>query len=160
MPARRAFTMMEVLAVLALMALIAGIVAVNHEALLPALRARPPETALRESIRIALRAARESGRRTLLSHDPAAAELVVAGDDGSLVERIPCGKPGKTRIRFLPPEPDDRRIGDESHSRVEFSPAGYLRPVSIELTEGDRRRVFRCDALSGLLAELREGGRP
>lgn len=150
---RTAFTLVETLAVLALFALMTGIVVMNHDALLPALRAESPETVLRTGFRSALRTACETHRRTALRFDRAKSVLIVYSDTADIVAEASCGKPGKTLVRFLDPtveRPDD---SDPGYGRIEFSPEGHHRPVRIELkTEGKARR-FLADPFSGLLTE-------
>ncbi len=148
---RAAFTLFETLAVLALFALIAGIVASNHDALLPALRAESPEAALRGAFREAMREAAASGRRTALRFDATESKLMVYSDSGDIIKQSPCGSPGKTRLRFLDPSVERHDAADPGSPRVEFSPDGHHRPVLVELTTGDTVRRFRAEPFSGFL---------
>lgn len=150
---RAAFTLVETLAVLALFALMTGFVVMNHDALLPSLRAESPETVLRGGFRTAMRTACENRRRTVLRFDSAKAVLTVYSDTGDIIAGAPCGKPGQTGVRFLDPtveHPDDI---DPGYGRVEFSPEGHHRPVRVELKIAGKTRRFLTEPFSGLLTE-------
>ena len=150
---RPAFTLLEMLGVIALFGLIASLVLMNHDALLPAFRHASPESALRSAFASARRHAMRTKSKSYLRFDPASATLCVRSGDGATLDTLPCCAPGKTDLRFDHHLDADNARDLPEITEVAFSPAGHHAPVRVQLRDGARVRRFRSDAFSGVLVK-------